>query len=171
MFIYNICVYSISLLHCVYGPWVAMWQPVIKRIYDDDNDDDVWCQICVRVCLSICVLVATVRPAKANESIEMPFNCGEADSRRRAPKEPLEIEIWLPAGEYDQTIKNSPDRGLRSSTDLDPDLGWPWKSYRRECLIDPINTTIWFVAALCLIVDVRTHGHFTGFIIISQKMT
>jgi len=26
------------------------------------------------------------------------------------------------------------------------------------------NTTIWFVAALCLIVDVRTDGHFTGFI-------
>jgi len=32
--------------------------------------------------------------------------------------------------------KNSPERGLRSSSDLDPDLGWPWKSYRRECLID-----------------------------------
>jgi len=31
--------------------------------------------------------------------------------------------------------KNSPERGLRSSPDLDPDLRWPWKSYRRECLI------------------------------------
>jgi len=30
------------------------------------------------------------------------------------------------------------------------------------------NTTIWFVAALCIIVDVRslrTDGHFTGFIL------
>jgi len=25
-------------------------------------------------------------------------------------------------------IKNSPERGLRSSPDLDPDLGWPWLS-------------------------------------------
>jgi len=32
--------------------------------------------------------------------------------------------------------KNSPIRGLRSSPDLDHDLGWPWKSYRRECLIN-----------------------------------
>ena len=32
--------------------------------------------------------------------------------------------------------KNSAERVLRSSPDLDPDLGWPWKSYRRECLID-----------------------------------
>jgi len=32
--------------------------------------------------------------------------------------------------------KNSHDGGLRSSPHLDPDLGWPWKSYRRECLID-----------------------------------
>ena len=39
-------------------------------------------------------------------------------------------------------IKNSPERGLRSSPDLDPDLGWPWKSYRRECLIDIIPTFI-----------------------------
>jgi len=31
-----------------------------------------------------------------------------------------------------QKYKNSPDRGLRSSPHLDPDLGWPWKSYRRE---------------------------------------
>jgi len=34
------------------------------------------------------------------------------------------------------TIKNSPKWGLRSFPDLDPDLGWPWKSYHRECLID-----------------------------------
>jgi len=33
------------------------------------------------------------------------------------------------------TYKNSPERVLRSSPDLDPDLGWPWKSYHRECLI------------------------------------
>jgi len=33
-------------------------------------------------------------------------------------------------------VKNSPNRGLRSSPHLDPDLGWPWKSYRRERLID-----------------------------------
>jgi len=32
--------------------------------------------------------------------------------------------------------ENSPDRGLRSSPHLDPDLGWPWKSYRREYLTD-----------------------------------
>jgi len=30
------------------------------------------------------------------------------------------------------------------------------------------NSTIWFVAAFCLIVDVRTDGHFTGFIRSSQ---
>ena len=36
-----------------------------------------------------------------------------------------------------------------------PDLRWPWKSYHRECLIDLNKTTIWFVAALCFIVDVR----------------
>jgi len=33
--------------------------------------------------------------------------------------------------------KNSPDRGLRLSPHLDPDLRWPWKSYRREWVIDP----------------------------------
>jgi len=32
--------------------------------------------------------------------------------------------------------KNSPNTGLRSSPNLDPDLGWPWKSYHHECLID-----------------------------------
>jgi len=32
--------------------------------------------------------------------------------------------------------KNSSEKGLRSSPHLDPDLGWPWKSYRREWLID-----------------------------------
>ena len=32
--------------------------------------------------------------------------------------------------------KNSPDRGLRSSPHLDPNLGWPWKSHYREWLID-----------------------------------
>jgi len=32
------------------------------------------------------------------------------------------------------------------------------------------NTTIWFVAALCFIVDVRTDGR-TGFIRSSQEMT
>jgi len=35
-----------------------------------------------------------------------------------------------------RTLKNSPDRGLRWSPQLDLHLGWPWKSYRRECLID-----------------------------------
>jgi len=55
----------------------------------------------------------------------------------------------------------SPERGLRSSPDLYPDLGWPWKSYRREFLSSTLtNTTNWFVAALSLIVDVRTDGHF-----------
>jgi len=38
---------------------------------------------------------------------------------------------------YMDAKKNSPKRGLRSSPDLDPDLGWPWKSYSREFLIDP----------------------------------
>jgi len=32
--------------------------------------------------------------------------------------------------------KKSPNRGLRSSPHLDPDLVWPWKSYRREWHID-----------------------------------
>ena len=40
-------------------------------------------------------------------------------------------------------IKNSPDRGLRSSPDLDPDLGWPWKSYRHKCLIDLYTKFHW----------------------------
>jgi len=38
---------------------------------------------------------------------------------------------------YKRTMqKNSPNRKLRSSPHFDPDLGWPWKSYRREYLID-----------------------------------
>ena len=56
-------------------------------------------------------------------------------------------------------LKNSPERGLRSSPHLDPDLGWPWKSYHREMNVSSTltNSTIWFVAALSLIVDVRTY--------------
>jgi len=51
--------------------------------------------------------------------------------------------------------KNStPDRGLRSCPDLDPDLGWPWKSYGRECLID-LNKYHYFH---CGRTDVRTYG-------------
>jgi len=46
----------------------------------------------------------------------------------------LTLLVWQQEGHPD--VKNSPNRGLRSSPDLDPDLGWPWKSYRRECLID-----------------------------------
>jgi len=34
-----------------------------------------------------------------------------------------------------------------------------------------INITIWFVAAMCFIVDVRTDGIFTGFIRSSQEIT
>jgi len=37
---------------------------------------------------------------------------------------------------WNKMFKNSPNRGDRSSPDLDPDFGWPWKTYRRECLID-----------------------------------
>ena len=34
------------------------------------------------------------------------------------------------------------------------------------------NTTIWFVAALCLIMDVRMYGHFYRvYWVISQEMT
>jgi len=33
-------------------------------------------------------------------------------------------------------IKNSPERGLRPSPDLDADVGWPWNSYRCEHVID-----------------------------------
>ena len=37
-----------------------------------------------------------------------------------------------------------------SSLDLiDPDLGWPWKSYRRECLID-LNKHHYLVCGCCL---------------------
>jgi len=38
MFIQYLCVqYSIATLYV----WVAMWQPVIKQIYDDDDDDEM----------------------------------------------------------------------------------------------------------------------------------
>jgi len=64
-----------------------------------------------------------------------------------------------------QDSKNSPKRGLRSSPDLDPDLGWPWKSYHRECLID-LNKYHYLVCG-CIVfhcgctyvrTDVRTDG-------------
>jgi len=42
----------------------------------------------------------------------------------------------LSVGRQQTMEKNSPDRGLRSFPHLDRDLRWPWKSYRRECLID-----------------------------------
>jgi len=32
------------------------------------------------------------------------------------------------------------------------------------------NTTVWFVAALCLIVDVWMYGHFTGFIYLLRTL-
>jgi len=66
--------------------------------------------------------------------------------------------------------KNSPERGLRSSPHLDPDIGWPWKSYRRECLIDPNNHHCLVCGCIefdCGRADVRTYGWtdiFTGFI-------
>jgi len=43
------------------------------------------------------------------------------------------------------------------SRDLDPDLGWPWKSYRRECLID-LNKYHYLVCG-CTVFDC---GHTDG---------
>jgi len=43
---------------------------------------------------------------------------------------------WLGDRKGIRPVKNSPDRGLRSSPHLDLDLGWPWKSYNRECFVD-----------------------------------
>ena len=71
--------------------------------------------------------------------------------------------------------QNSPDRRMRSSPDLDPDLGRPWKSYRRESLID-LNKYHYLVCG-CIVFDcgrtcVRTDGRtdiFTGFIRSSLK--
>jgi len=73
--------------------------------------------------------------------------------------------------------KNSPKRGMRSSPDTDPDLGWPWKSYRRECLID-LNKYHYLVCG-CIVfhcgrTDGRTYSRrdiFTGFIRSSQELT
>jgi len=48
--------------------------------------------------------------------------------------------------------KNSPNRGLRSSPDLDPDLGWPWKSYCRE----------WTYVQTYVCTDVRTDVRMYG---------
>jgi len=57
-----------------------------------------------------------------------------------------------------------------SLTWCDPDLGWPWKSYHRECLIDP-NKYHYLICGCVEFVDVRTDGRtygqtdaFTGFI-------
>ena len=54
----------------------------------------------------------------------------------------------------DTNIKNSPNRGLRSFPDLDIDL-------ESHIIVNVssilTNSTIWFVAALSLIVDVRTY--------------
>ena len=56
-------------------------------------------------------------------------------------------------------FNSSPERGLRSSPDLDSDLGGPWKSHIVMNVSSTLtNTTIWFVAALCFIVDLRTYG-------------
>ena len=72
--------------------------------------------------------------------------------------------------------KNSPDKGLMSSPHLDPHLGWPWKSYRRECFID-LNKYHYLVCG-CIefdcgrTYDVRTDIRtdiFTGFIRSSQR--
>jgi len=47
-----------------------------------------------------------------------------------------------------------------SSPDLDPDLGWPWKSYLRECHID-LNKYHYLVCGCiefdCGRTDVRTY--------------
>jgi len=52
------------------------------------------------------------------------------------------------------------------SRDLDPDLRWPWKSHRRECLID-LNKYHYLVCG-CIVFDRgRMDGQtdiFTGFI-------
>jgi len=53
--------------------------------------------------------------------------------------------------------ENSLKRGLRSSPDLDPDLGWPWKSYRRECLID-LNKYHYLVCGCIVFHCWRTDG-------------
>jgi len=70
-------------------------------------------------------------------------------------------QIWWPSHGHRQHVQRE---WLRSSPDLDPDLGWPWKSYLVNVSSTLTNTTIWFVAALCFIVDVRTYvrtdGHF-----------
>jgi len=54
---------------------------------------------------------------------------------------------------------------LQVSRDLDPDLEWPWKSYRRECLIDP--NKYHYLACGCIEFDWtygckygRTDGYF-----------
>jgi len=58
-------------------------------------------------------------------------------------------------------LKNSPKRGLRSSPDLDPDLVWPWNSYRRECLIS-LNKYHYLVCG-CIEFDCgRTYGRTDG---------
>jgi len=55
-------------------------------------------------------------------------------------------------------MKNSPDRGLRSSPHHDPDLGYDLESHIVvNVSLTLTNATIWFVAALSLIVDVRTY--------------
>jgi len=59
-------------------------------------------------------------------------------------------------------IKNRPERGLRSSPDLDPDLRWPWKSYRRECLID--LKKYHHLVCGCIVFHCGRADIFTGFI-------
>jgi len=58
------------------------------------------------------------------------------------------------------------------SRDLDPNLGWPWKSYRRQCLIDP--NKFHYLVCGCIEFDcgrrptsyvrdvVRTYGRMDG---------
>ena len=64
--------------------------------------------------------------------------------------------------------------GLRSSPDLDPASDDLESHIVVNVSLTLTNTIIWFVAALCFIVDVRTDGRtdiITGFIRSSQEVT
>jgi len=66
--------------------------------------------------------------------------------------------------EVHPACKNSPNRGLRSSPHLDLTSDDLESHIVVNVSSTLTNCTIWFVAALCLIVDVRTYvwtdGHF-----------
>jgi len=65
------------------------------------------------------------------------------------------------------TITQNKHNKLKIVPDLDPDLRWPWKSYRCECLID--SNKYHYLVCGCIKFDcgctdvwtyVRTDGHF-----------